>query len=199
MPRKRTPATRAESKEATREALVSAALSLIAEKGLDAPSLDDICARAGYTRGAFYVHFEDRDALITVVMERVGHVFIDALVGSADDDLGTIAARFAAAFASGAYPLTRRGGVRPYQLLDACARSPAIRKRYVGLVNETVDRLAQATQRAQKKKHVRADIDAKAIGFLLVTAVIGVHTLIDLDVPVDLKRSAGALLQLLRR
>jgi TetR/AcrR family transcriptional repressor of nem operon len=190
--------TRAESKEATREALVTAALALFAEHGLDAPSLDDICAKAGYTRGAFYVHFADRDDLVTAAMDRVGHAFIDALVSAADDDLQTVARRFTAALASGAYPLTRRGGVRPYQLLDACARSPAIRKRYVGLVGETIDRLAEATQRAQDKKTVRSDVSPKAVGFLLVTAVIGLHTLLDLEVPVDLKRSAEAVLKLLR-
>ena len=189
--------TRAESKEATREALVSAALMLFAEHGLDAPSLDDICARAGYTRGAFYVHFADRDALIEAAMERVGHAFIAALI-TTEDDLPAIARRFTAALASGAYPLTRRGGVRPYQLLDACARSPAIRKRYVALVNETIDRLADATARAQRMKRVRVDADPKAIGFLLVTAVIGVHTLLDLDVPIDVKHGADALLKLLR-
>jgi TetR/AcrR family transcriptional repressor of nem operon len=194
----RKPRTRAESKEATREALVSAALALFAEHGLDAPSLDDICERAGYTRGAFYVHFEDRDAIVTAAMDRVGHAFIDALIGAADDDLPTIAKRFSKALASGAYPLTRKGGLRPYQLLDACARSPAIRARYVALVSETMERLAAATKRAQRQKTVRADVTPKDIGFLMVTAVIGLHTLLDLDVPVDPRRSAETLLKLLR-
>ena len=54
---------RRETKQETREALISAALAEFAEHGFDAPSLDAICARAGYTRGAFYVHFRDRSDL----------------------------------------------------------------------------------------------------------------------------------------
>jgi AcrR family transcriptional regulator len=44
-------------KRETREALLRAAMDEFAEKGRDLPSLDASCARAGFTRGAFYVHF----------------------------------------------------------------------------------------------------------------------------------------------
>ncbi len=196
MPKK--PKTRAETKQETREALVSAALALFSKHGLDAPSLDDICERAGFTRGAFYVHFGDRDDLVTAVMQRVGRTFLDALIGSEGDDLATIATRFVAALDSGAYPLTRKGGIRPYQLLDACARSSAIRKQYVALVNETMMRLADASRRAQKQKQLRSDASPEDIGFLLVTSVIGVQTLLDLDVAVDIPEKAASLLSLLR-
>jgi len=185
-------------KQETREALVTAALYLFAKHGFDAPSLDDICERAGFTRGAFYVHFRDRDDLVTAAMQRVGRTFLDALLGSEGDDLATIAQRFLSALASGAYPLTRKGGIRPYQLLDACARSSAIRAQYVALVNETIGRLAQASTRAQRAKQLRSDVSAEDIGFLLVTSVIGVQTLLDLDVDVDIPKRAAVLLALLR-
>ncbi len=118
--------SRDQAKQETREALLRAALALIPQRGLDV-SLDDICDRAGYTRGAFYVHFEGRDALLAAVMERVGRHVLDALIGATgqDDDLAGVVARFLQGLSTGAYPLTRAGGVRPYQLLDACARSPA--------------------------------------------------------------------------
>ncbi len=194
--------TRAETKQKTRDALVSAALALFAERGLDAPSLDDICERAGFTRGAFYVHFRDRDDLVTAVMQRVGRAFLDGLLGAprdGPDDLASIAQRFVLALASGAYPLTKRGGIRPYQLLQACARSPAIRKEYVGLVEETIARLATATKKAQKKKQVRADLAPDSVGLMLVSLVIGVQTLMDLEVPVDIGDSASWVLRLLSR
>ncbi len=199
MARKSTSRTRAETKQETREALVSAAMRLFAERGFDAPSLDDICERAGYTRGAFYVHFRDRDDLVTAVMQKVGRTFLDALLGAEDADLATIAQRFVAALASGAYPLTRRGGIRPYQLLDACARSPAIRAQYVSLVEETIARLSRAAKVAQKNKQIRGDLSADGIGLLLVTVVIGVQTLMDLEVPIDATKNAAWMLKLLQK
>ena len=66
------PRERAAAKAASREAIITAAIEAFAEQGLDGPSLDDICARAGYTRGAFYVQFKDRDDLIVAVTERYG-------------------------------------------------------------------------------------------------------------------------------
>ena len=189
--------SRAQTKQETREALVRAAMELFAKNGLDTPSLDDICERAGFTRGAFYVHFADRDAIVAAVMEKVGRTFLDALAPSEEDDLGTIAGRFVIALASGAYPLTRRGGIRPYQLLDACARSPSIRKKYVALVEETIGLLARAPERSQKKRAVRDDLSAEGVGLLLVCVVIGVQTLMDLEVPIDSAKNAAWMLQLL--
>ncbi|MCZ7684911.1 MAG: TetR family transcriptional regulator [Sandaracinaceae bacterium] len=64
-------ARRAEEALKTREALVDAAAELFAEQGLTGPSLDAICAKAGFTRGAFYVHFATRDDLIAAVVEKI--------------------------------------------------------------------------------------------------------------------------------
>ncbi|MGH7328029.1 MAG: TetR family transcriptional regulator, partial [Polyangiaceae bacterium] len=63
--------TRDATKIETRDALIAAGAMEFAEKGVDGPSLDGICARAGFTRGAFYVHFRDRDDLLVAVVDRV--------------------------------------------------------------------------------------------------------------------------------
>lgn len=60
---------RGDKRARTRRALASAAAELIAEKGWDRTSLDEICARAGMTRGAFHGNFDSRDALFMTVME----------------------------------------------------------------------------------------------------------------------------------
>ncbi|HEY8429253.1 MAG TPA: TetR family transcriptional regulator, partial [Sandaracinaceae bacterium] len=82
---------RIEEAARTREALVAAAMELFAEQGLTGPSLDAICAKAGFTRGAFYVHFATRDDLIAAVVEKAMGGFIDAIIasGEAGADLET--------------------------------------------------------------------------------------------------------------
>ncbi len=197
MPRKK---TREEAKLHSREALLEAATRLFAKRGIDAPSLDEICARAGYTRGAFYVHFKDRDALLVAVMERTGRRFLDTFLGPAGSstvqDLGEIITRFIPALSSGGYPLTGSGGMRPYQLLDACARSRRIRGQYVALVQDCISRLAKSAAVSQKRGVIRRDLAPDQLGLLLVLVVIGVHTLHDLDVPIDLAAGAAQLLNL---
>lgn len=53
----------------TRATLIEAAAAVIAEKGFDRASLDEICARAGMTRGAFHGNFKSRDELFLAVVE----------------------------------------------------------------------------------------------------------------------------------
>ena len=43
--------------------LLDAALALIREKGFSATTVDDLCARAGVTKGAFFHYFESKDEL----------------------------------------------------------------------------------------------------------------------------------------
>jgi AcrR family transcriptional regulator len=64
------PRPRGDKRLRTRRALAAAAAELIAEKGWDRTSLDEICARAGMTRGAFHGNFASRDALFLAVMEQ---------------------------------------------------------------------------------------------------------------------------------
>ncbi|MEZ4255627.1 MAG: TetR/AcrR family transcriptional regulator [Polyangiales bacterium] len=46
-----------------KEKLLNAALGVIREKGYAATTVDDLCARAGVTKGAFFHHFKSKDAL----------------------------------------------------------------------------------------------------------------------------------------
>jgi TetR/AcrR family transcriptional repressor of nem operon len=193
--------TREETKRETREALIDAGIALFGEEGLDA-SLDAICARAGFTRGAFYVHFADRDVFLEAVMGKVGAQFLDAVLGATgeDENILGVAGRFLRAVASGDYPLMRPergGGVRPHQLLDACARSPAVRARYVALAEDSVGRMAKAVRRGQKDQVLRADVDAKVVAQILLAAIIGAQTMYELAMPIDLAKTSALLLRVL--
>jgi AcrR family transcriptional regulator len=205
MPRESPPArTRDETKQRTRAALVDAGIALFGEEGLDAPSLDAICERAGFTRGAFYVHFRDRDEFLQAVMERLGAQFLDAVLADADERdakpgtaLTRTIARFVGAVAAGDYPLMRQGGVKPHQLLDACARSEAIREQYVTLAEESVARMARIVRADQKAGTLRDDVDDRSIATLLLAAIVGAQTMNELGMKLDLGGTSAAMLRML--
>lgn len=46
-----------------RDKILDAALSLVRSKGFTATSVDDLCAAAGVTKGAFFHHFDSKDSL----------------------------------------------------------------------------------------------------------------------------------------
>lgn len=52
-----------------REKLIEGAASAFAKKGFSGASIDFICAEAGFSRGAFYSNFKDKDALFFALYE----------------------------------------------------------------------------------------------------------------------------------
>ena len=55
----------------SRRALRAALIELMEERGLDAVSVNDLCARADLNRGTFYNHFPDKDDLLTTLEDEV--------------------------------------------------------------------------------------------------------------------------------
>lgn len=53
----------AEEKQTARQKLLAAAFSVIRQKGYSATSVDELCAAAGVTKGAFFHHFKSKDDL----------------------------------------------------------------------------------------------------------------------------------------
>jgi AcrR family transcriptional regulator len=65
-------------RELTRSALVDSAAELFAERGFHAASLDDIAERAGFTRGAIYSNFQNKEELFFAVLERRVNTSLEA-------------------------------------------------------------------------------------------------------------------------
>jgi TetR/AcrR family transcriptional regulator, transcriptional repressor for nem operon len=200
----KTPKSRDETKKETREALIRAGLAAFQEDGLDA-SLDDICDRAGFTRGAFYVHFADREALLVAVMEHVGEAFLSSVfagMGGGDAvSLRTVAERFVDSVKAGTYPLMPPRGKKPMvsmqQLLAACAHSKQVRERYRGLVEVSIGAVQALAINDQQTDTVRSDVAPAVIGQLMLAIIIGAQTMGELGVVVDPEALTRAMLKMI--
>jgi TetR/AcrR family transcriptional repressor of nem operon len=60
-----------------RDKLVAAATELIRRNGYVATSVEEICTGAGVTKGAFFHHFESKEALVEEAIEKWGEFFAD--------------------------------------------------------------------------------------------------------------------------
>ncbi len=60
--------TRREAREDTRRRLLDAALAVFLERGFAAVSVEDIATRAGFTRGALYSNFADKEELFLALV-----------------------------------------------------------------------------------------------------------------------------------
>ncbi len=179
--------TREEAKRETREALIKAGIEAFAAEGVDLPSLDAICARAGFTRGAFYVHFKDRDDFLLSVMDRVLSEFINSVIATGEygEDLRKTVDLFISAAESGLLPMVF-GEINFRVLLEAGSRNPAIRERFAALLQDAMKRMTASTRDAQAAGTVRDDLKAGDIGMLLVAAAVGLVVLTEAEVKLDI-------------
>ncbi|MER7521173.1 helix-turn-helix domain-containing protein [Streptomyces sp. NPDC126499] len=74
----------------TRAALLKAALEVFAEHGFHAASIEQICERAGFTRGAYYSNFASKEELFLALFdehgERIVHRLAEAIDALAPED-----------------------------------------------------------------------------------------------------------------
>jgi AcrR family transcriptional regulator len=68
----------------TQDRLMDAATALFAEKGVLAASVEEICERAGFTRGAFYSNFESKDELLLALVQRKREAILKAATDAID-------------------------------------------------------------------------------------------------------------------
>jgi AcrR family transcriptional regulator len=189
------------SKQATRDALIRAGMGLFSEEGVDLPSLDAICARAGFTRGAFYVHFRDRDDFLAAVIDRVLVDFVDMIVavGQGGNDLNDTIERFLAAAAQGRVPLMQQRRLILHLMTRGVQRADAMRARFKALLEHALIGLAAAAQNGQSAGTVKSAVEPDLIAAWLAAAALGLTTLLNFGIEIDfnrLQQSARELLQI---
>lgn len=137
--------TKEESLE-TRERLLDAALAVFHARGASTPSLSDIAELAGVTRGAVYVHFENKADLFSALCER-SLLPMDAVCGGDP---------------AGASPLARLRALCTYQM-----HQTATDPRYRQMSDILFHRCEKSEQNAAIVERMRARrarcIDAKRI------------------------------------
>src|SRR3546814_7603493 len=96
-----TPARTPRRREATRQRLLDAAAEVFAEVGLDATSVEAVCERAGFTRGAFYSNFASKEEM-----------FLELAAAVAEERVAEFEERVAQLEGEGALDVTDRKSTR---------------------------------------------------------------------------------------
>ena len=76
------------STRTTRDRLLTAAEMAILHKGFAATSIDELIAEVGITKGGFFYHFPDKNALVVAILERhlrAEEAWLDGLFAEAGD------------------------------------------------------------------------------------------------------------------
>jgi AcrR family transcriptional regulator len=165
---------REQAKQETREALIRAGMEAFTEEGVDLPSLDAICARAGFTRGAFYVHFKDRDDFFSAVVDQALRDFIDWVIanGDAQGGLTGVIDRFFTVLTEG-QKLTNPSKLLMQIAARGVQRGADVDAPYRVLIRGAIERLAIVSQQGQEQGLIKRDLDPDQLGLLLVASAVG--------------------------
>lgn len=70
--------------EETRSRILESAIKLFSDRGYNKASVDDICTEAGISKGAFYHHFESKQALFLALLDNWLQAIDNAIEASKD-------------------------------------------------------------------------------------------------------------------
>ncbi len=159
-----------------RARLIEAARSLVRHKGFAATSVDDLCAAAGVTKGAFFHHFPSKEALGVALIEdwteTTGAMFAAHAYNSLPDPLDRVLAYLDLRRQLLEMPIPEFSCVAGTTVQEAYESSPPIRAAAAASIRSGVDHV-RAHLAAALAAHPVAGVTAESLGRLVQVAVQG--------------------------
>lgn len=167
-------ATRRRKREETRHKLLDSALSVFSRHGYDRATVDEIVREAGFSKGAFYVHFESKEDLFWAMLEQRINLAQDAFRQSLKPGSGVaenLQAVLSRLFAfSAADP---QWGAMFLEFIAHGARNEKVREKLARMYHSWRDVTVEALTLAQNSGTIRKDIDLDLIASALIAVVEG--------------------------
>ncbi len=168
---------RAQAKEATRRALLEAGLAETIDRGGEIPTIETLCARAGYTRGAFYVYFKDREHFINemfhwLLTDVMHTIFLTATEDAVD--VQDVIVRFNDALVRGEWP-DLHNNIRAVYLAILRELKPgsSVLEKHAELMQDIADHLERLIRSGQKAGRIRKDAKAREVAVLFQLTAVG--------------------------
>jgi AcrR family transcriptional regulator len=155
---------------------LEAGLASLARQGAEAVKVEPLARELGVTKGSFYWHFRDRNALLEGILERWQEVTTQAIIARIDALGGTPAARLQALVDTTSQ--TKRGA-----RLDQAIRAWAARDRRARAALQAVDAQREAYVRDLLIEHGLSPARAGQRARILYLALIGEFTWIAQGAP----------------
>ena len=165
------------SRTATRRRLVAASAGVFAEKGIDGASIGELCAAAGFTRGAFYSNFATKLDLAVAVFENLVESLIERLDSELeqwlDSDAGT--EEVVTRIIEGVTDQSSNMNVQAVrlELFLAAFRSSEVRDVVRPLRNKLYGAVENALGRVAESQHLEFTIPASDMTRLMLTSYSG--------------------------
>jgi len=168
------PVAKRRRREQTRGRLVESALSVFARHGYERATVDEIVRDAGYSKGAFYMHFESKEDLFWSMLEQRIEAQQEAL-RQAIDASQTVAAN-ERRILEAIFALNRQDVSWPALFLEFAAhagRNERVREKLAAMYERWHNFTVEMLRVGQEAGHVRKDLDIPFMAAVTIALVEG--------------------------
>jgi AcrR family transcriptional regulator len=160
--------------EETRERLIEAATAVFARAGFERATVDEIVREAGFSKGAFYVHFESKEDLFWSMLEERISRHQDAFRDTVDHNNSV--AENVRMILSAVFGLTEADPVWSSLFMEFSAhagRNEKVRLLLAAMYERWRESVVGILEAGRAAGRIRDDIDTKFIATIIVAAVEG--------------------------
>lgn len=139
-------------------------MALFAERGYDGVTIEDICGGASVAKATFFLHFENKAALLQEFNDEITQILAERLAGhegTAEEQLVFLLQGFREAYEKNA-PVMRK-------MLREFIDQPATLSRAASVNESVVDLVTAIVRRGQEKSELRGGIPAELAAVAIVS------------------------------
>jgi AcrR family transcriptional regulator len=168
------PAPKRRRREETRQRIAAAALPVFARSGYERATVDEIVREAGYSKGAFYVHFESKEDLFWGMLEeRISgqqDAFRQALdeTRSAEENIQALLTTIFAIFRKDAM-----WSALFIEFVAHAARNDKVRERLAAMYQNWRDFTVETLNQGREVGRVRKDLDVEFVATVMIALIEG--------------------------
>lgn len=174
--------SRQEAKAQTRASLIEAAREVFSKQGFHAASLDQIAEAAGYTKGAIYAHFSNKEDLYLALLDKhlddvKTNVEISLESGISfkeiQEELESEFFRELETF--------REWGILTLEFFSHAMRSETVRKRLCQRLHQALFDIEQSVLKREKARQKQLPLPAKEVAIFLLCFTNGIDIMAMVD------------------
>jgi AcrR family transcriptional regulator len=171
--------TRPSRRPDSRQELLDVALGIIAERGIDALRIEDVCEAVGVTKGSLYWHFQDRHGLVHAAMVEQLRRLSEAQLESLDEAIDTAASRdeyLIKVAGSLVDPFDNRQAEARWQrweMLATARRDPELNAMMTQIQRRHQQYLTGIAIKAKERGILRNDVDPAAVAAAITAIGLG--------------------------